>query len=342
MTINVALATSDALVLGCDSIASTTAYFLDPMAIPWRKDAKGEFVKGAGGKLVLDFDPRTDFQEVVTNAWGGVTKLFPIHPIPSPVVAMTAGLAKLNNRPIASIAGDFFAAQEQKTKKLVKIDKICNAFLAFMREAYEKHYKDRNVPDVIKMAPSFLIGGYGRDDPFPSILRINVKENKVTPAFVGGRTGVSWNGQSDAVERFIRGYDDEARYDLRKKIEAGLQAHGDNLTKYFTERINAILDKLGATMPSEIVIKPPNAPAVSIGWDDYRLPLDYANLPLQEAVNFVSFLVMLQAGRARFALGVPTVGGRTHVGVVTREKGFVLLNEPELIHRHTGFGHDPQ
>ena len=45
--------------------------------------------------------------------------------------------------------------------------------------------------------------------------------------------------------------------------------------------------------------------------------IDYANLPHQEAINFVSFLVLLQDGRARFGRGVPTVGGRTHIGIIT-------------------------
>jgi hypothetical protein len=62
-------------------------------------------------------------------------------------------------------------------------------------------------------------------------------------------------------------------------------------------------------------------------------------MPIQEAINFVAFLVNLQAGKDRFARGVPTVGGRVHVGVV-RKEGFELLNEPKLTHRYTGFGDD--
>jgi hypothetical protein len=32
MTVNIGLVTSDDVVLGCDSVASTTDYFLDPIA----------------------------------------------------------------------------------------------------------------------------------------------------------------------------------------------------------------------------------------------------------------------------------------------------------------------
>ncbi len=91
MTINVALATSDALVIGCDSIASTVTYFVDPIAIHARRESA--LTPDASGKYTLEFTAE-DIEPVVTNAWGGVTKMFEIHPKPSPIVAATAGLAK--------------------------------------------------------------------------------------------------------------------------------------------------------------------------------------------------------------------------------------------------------
>jgi hypothetical protein len=51
MTINVALATSDAVVLGCDSIASVTGYFLDPTDLPWVEGPDGKPIKDADGKF---------------------------------------------------------------------------------------------------------------------------------------------------------------------------------------------------------------------------------------------------------------------------------------------------
>jgi hypothetical protein len=74
MTVNIGLVTSDAVVLGCDSVASTTNYFLDPIALPWVKGADGKHLKDANGKFSLSFD-FDDYQPLVTNAWGGVTKM---------------------------------------------------------------------------------------------------------------------------------------------------------------------------------------------------------------------------------------------------------------------------
>jgi hypothetical protein len=69
----------------------------------------------------------------------------------------------------------------------------------------------------------------------------------------------------------------------------------------------------------------------------YRCDIANGNLPLQDAVDLASFLVGLQSGKSKFAMGVPRAGGRTHVGVVTRYEGFRMLGEPELRHTHVGF-----
>lgn len=342
MTINVGLVTSDALVLGCDSIATVTAYFLDPFALTWNTDAAGKLIEDAEGKYSVQFDFR-DLQPLVTNAWGGVTKMFEIHPAPTPVVAVTAGAAKLNDRPIASYGMEFFSSmQKREKKKFVKVDVICRQFLAYMRNEFERHYASSPLPDSLKEGPEFIVGGYGRDDDFPSIFRVSVKDNRISQEFSAGKTGISWNGQSDAVERFIRGYDSSLKHDFETKIAAELTAYSKTITNYVAETINKILDLLEQKLPDGVKIELPEIKKIETPWNKYNVSIDYANLPLQDAIELVSFLVNVQAGRAKFARGVATVGGRTHIGVITKAKGFQLLNEPQLAHRHTGFGDDLQ
>ena len=145
MTVNVGLVTAEALVLGCDSVASTSGYFLDPIALPWTVGADGKPIRDADGKFSLKFNYQ-DYQSVVTNAWGGVTKMFEIHPSPSPVVAVTAGLAKLNDRPMASYADEFLSLCSRRATKLVKIETISRQFLQFMRRKYDAHYKGSQWP----------------------------------------------------------------------------------------------------------------------------------------------------------------------------------------------------
>jgi hypothetical protein len=234
-----------------------------------------------------------------------------------------------------------FTTFKPGNEKNTEIKTICDDFLKFLREKYDQNYADSPVPEQFREGPVLLVGGYGKDDVFPSICRMNIQRNRVTCTFEKGHTGVSWNGQSDAVERFIRGYDRDARADIRSTLRGALTTQAEGLTTFFTKKINEILDKLGEKMPDGIDLQLPDAPSTAIDWNQYKFPLNYGNLPIQDAVNFVSFLVLIQAGKSRFAAGVPTVGGRTHIGVVTRDKGFRLLNEPELQHRYTGFSDDP-
>src|SRR5579871_474563 len=99
MTINVAVVTSEALVLGCDSIASTMRYFVDPFSVP--------SVDLGDGKVQLTVST-DDIVPHVTNSWDGVTKMFLLnHAGGTPVAAVTAGLAKMNDRSMSSYANQF-------------------------------------------------------------------------------------------------------------------------------------------------------------------------------------------------------------------------------------------
>lgn len=340
MTINVALVTSEGLVFGCDSIASTTAYLVDPFALNWPMDQQGQSLKDAGGKPLMSYDPSM-IQQVVTNAWGGVTKMCPIHDDSTPVVAVTAGLAKLNERTIKSLCDEFSAKQKRRRKeRLVTVESVAKEFLVFFRKEYEKHYENSPILEEYRDGPEFLVGGYGKDDPFPSLFRIKVKENSIDNQFSNAHFGLAWAGQSDAVERLIRGYDGSLRALIEKEIEQQSESHHQTMTEAMARILDDILKRIGATLPAGVNTELPQRVKPQIQWDKYRLPIGYSNLPLQDAIDFVAFLVSLQSGRSKFSYGVATVGGRTHIGIVTKSEGFTMLEEPKLRHRHTGFADD--
>ena len=289
MTVNIGLITSEALVLGCDSVASTSKPFLDPMSLPWELDSNGVPLE-EDGKYTLKFN-FGDFEQVVTSAWGGVTKMFQIHPNPSPVVAVSAGLANLEERSIASHAQEFFRERKsiQSTPgtkgTLVKVETIGRAFLRFMRRRYDAHYRDSQLPDHLKEGPEFLVGGIGRDDPFPSLYRVSVQWNDLQSHFSGGACGIAWNGQADAVERFIRGFDNAVRSHVEDAIRQAFEEHGTKTQTYITDLVNGILDKLNQPLPEGTKIEAPKVDAVGLSWEQFAIPIDYSNLPLQEAVN---------------------------------------------------------
>src|SRR6202021_3958714 len=101
------------------------------------------------------------------------------------------------------------------------VEVICSRFLSFIRNKYDRGYKNSRLPKQLREGPEFLAAGFGRDDNFPTLFRILVNENRITQHFDTARihTGLAWNGQSDAVERFIRGYDSEIRGHVKNVVK---------------------------------------------------------------------------------------------------------------------------
>ena len=280
MTINVALATAEAIVFGCDSTSSVTQSMLNPFALPYTQDAQG--------KYKVEFDQK-NLTSVVTNSWDGTKKMLMISEGNNPVVAVTAGMARLNERSMASLALEF----QQQNELTGSIEDYIEKFSVFMRDCYEEHYKKHPAPVPFQTGPKFLIGGFGAHADYPALFRVKTKENTVEKHLDKGRSGVYWAGQANAVQRIIFGLDGALMHQIQQQA--------------------------------------PNLPLA-----EHQTKISFANLPLQEAVNLVSYLVLVQMGLSRFEDGVPTVGGRIHIGVITKGR-FRLLNEPELVHRHIGF-----
>jgi len=234
MTVNVGLITNEALVLGCDSIASSMAYYLDPFDFILR-DKKDIPIEDKDDKITAKFE-YSDLTRIVTNALGGVTKIFEISSKPAPAAALTSGMAKLNNRTIRNIAEEFFYSNDPNGD----ISSICNDFFKFFRKQYELNYKDATVPEEFWEELQFLVGGYGVDDTFPSLFRINVKTKTVDLVYSEGKCGLAWGGLSEGVERLIFGYDGS----LRRTIEIQMEEYHKSIKNKTISILEDVLSKL--------------------------------------------------------------------------------------------------
>ena len=342
MTINVGLITSEALILGCDSTASTGDFYLDPFADGLQRGPDGKILLDADGRATIKFD-FGELQHIVTDAWGGVTKMFPLCSKYCTVAGVTSGSASLNGRIISSLAADYHRKPKVagKTKKQPRTVKdVAEGFLEFMRAEYDEHYKDSPMPESAREGPEFLVGGFGQNDKFPCIFRVRVKHGTVKEEFAAGNGGLVWNAQSDAVERVIRGYDTRLRTQIEAAAAEAIKAYEDKMNQAALKIVQDILTALNQKMPEGVNTTLPNGISVTLPWQNFKLGVPYSILPLQEAVNFVSYLILIQAGKSRFARGVATVGGRTHIGVITKGKGYRQLNEPDLTHHYIGFADD--
>ncbi len=334
MTINVALVTTDALILGCDSVASTSKTVIEP----WRfldREQDGTAKLDADGKIVARFD-YSAYTTVVTDVWSGVTKMFELCREGSKIAATTAGLAALNDRSMSNLAAQFLQ-EIHGAPGSDQVEEVVKRFLGFMRAAYDQHYEGEAIPDEFKEEIEFLIGGYGVGDHFPSLYRVQTKSNKYEEVYKEGKCGAAWAGQADGVSRLIFGYDHRLKFRAQREAAKAIDKFYDEFSTATAKILEDVLQALGKDLPAGISAELPAKPQVDFPWGDFQLDIEFQNLPLQDAVDCVSYLVNLQSGRAKFVRGVATVGGRTHIGVLTRTRDFRMLSEPEIIHRNTGF-----
>lgn len=331
MTVNVALLTDDAIVFGCDSIASVTTPLLDPFspALSIKKS------KTDPSKLTLEFET-SSIQSYVTNTWSGVTKLFTIHDGNTPVAAITAGLARLNGKTMEQLAHEFLQHTKKRKSSYIKVSTVANGFLRFLRSEFEENYANSPMNKDYWQGPEFLVGGYGRDASSPALLKIDVKENSVTEVYKVGETGAAWNGQSTAVQRFIRGYDWSFQYSIQQQHEKELKAAHSQMTTKMIEIIAELVEKTGVALPPDLNVDLSLPKPNNLDMSDSHTNIAYASLPLQSAIDLVSHLVNIQSSYSRFESGIPTVGGRILIGIITKSKGLRILGEPELVHNHFG------
>lgn len=340
MTINVAVVTSEAVVLGCDSVSSSFHYLLDPFNFLERHD-DGEIATDDRGQWIAKFDPQF-IQNVVTHARSGVTKMFRLCGDDNPVAGTTAGLAALGGKSISNLVSDY--CRQHHNAQHVTVRSVVEEFSSFMREKYDEHYRMDGTPQEYQWDVEFLIGGQGSSEPFPSLYRVNLKSAdgnaKIWPLYGSDfglqRTGVAWAGQSDAVERLIFGADRHVQHLIEQTVTDQLARMHQQMSQRVMGIVQDTLAALNAPLPAAVDTQLPPLEPVALPWASAQLEVDVANMPLQDAIELASFLVNLQSGKSIFVRGVPTVGGRTHIGLLQRS-GFTMLNEPTLVHRNVGY-----
>lgn len=96
----------------------------------------------------------------------------------------------------------------------------------------------------------------------------------------------------------MRGYDKDLRAHVQTEVGRALADHNAATVAYITDLVNDLLDRTRQTMPDGVTISPPTLDRVDLRWNDFGIPIDFSDLPLQEAVNFVSAMVMAQASKS--------------------------------------------
>lgn len=329
MTTLVALATKDALVMGCDSLGSTMKKMIDPYAL-----AKDFFDPEKGWKLKVDRDGNPllkEFkdiddkaQEIPYNQMTHVTKMFSLSPLEMGV--MVTGISSIGDRTIKSLVNEFkrtdVAFNEKKRPPNYTVNTISNRLFKFIGEYYKKKYSETMAKPTLEL----MVGGYDKQKPIPTIYRICVHKNEVVSPLNGG-FGIAFGGQMQEIQRLVFGTDFINKIRLSWRFEELFDRYRDLLQDSLKKK--GISEKLKRYTSFGDKLK------LFKDWGFYEFVAEWEDFSEQNAIECVNFFVEIMIKSQQFSSMLPMVGGDVHIGLITKEDGFLFVSREE--YEHEGF-----
>lgn len=337
MTINIALATYDSIVLGCDSLSSMVEQAIFPRNCGIALDKDGNPIQDVNGNFVVALADE-NWRDVATTVFGGVSKMFCIYDHEDMAVgAITAGLATIAGISIAEQAKRFKKRMVSERREFTSVEEVARAFSSYIEELWEADFPEehrRGMPRVFMPTVQFIIAGFDANGGTGRVYKLDIAQSFMQEQFPDRQhSGICWGGMSNYVERLMQGVDDSLKITVGRELAKAMAQQRQTTVS----DISAALDAAHIVLPDDMELHITEEQPPTLPWDSVTADIDFANLSTQYAVELVELLVNTQSGMQRFARGIPTVGGRTHIGVLKRGEGFQLLNEPKLQHKHTGY-----
>lgn len=263
MTIAISMKVNDGVVLAADS--ATTILGRDP--------------QGATG---------------VINIYDNANKIFNLRK-GLPIGAITWGAGSIGHASISTIAKDFRKKLTEDKADTFSIDsqsytikEVAEKFKNFVYEdLYVNEFKDwKEKPHL-----GFMIVGYSTGATLAEEWRIDIINGACNgPCQVRDQkvTGLTWNGEPEAITRLYLGFGTALPQALK---EFGLEE----------DKINKIMEfcRMRLTIP---MVTPP--------------------MPIQDAIDLAEFLVETTVKFSKFSPGAPTVGGPIEIAAITKHEGF--------------------
>jgi len=220
-----------------------------------------------------------------------------------PIGTLTWGLSQIGARTIESLIKEFETLPESEVKDY-KVKDLADKLCDFIKKRYDALFTNKKEAKK-KPGLGMIVCGFSKGQYFPEeyrmILPIETQPVRLRPDLPDGRPnfGANWYGLTDPIVRFYLGYD---------------------------QRLPQIM--------KELSIEDGKIKQITKGFE-YQVV--FPGMPLQDAIDFASFLVELCIWRNRFVIGAPKVGGNIDVAVITHDKfEWVSRKEWKSIKRERG------
>jgi hypothetical protein len=321
MTTLAAIATKDALVMGCDSLGSVTMYFVNPARLYDFFDPDNGYklkLDEHGTPVLKDLDTVYGMAEILPyNHMTHVDKLFSLRPLEMGV--MVTGLASIADFTVKNLINQF-KGQDKAFKQTGRkpanftVKSVAERLLKFIYGFYDKAYKDWANKPVLEL----MIGGYDKQKHTPNIYRIHVHEKRIES--MGDGFGVVFGGQMTEIQRLVFGTDSLNRIMLVDRAR--------RLVAKYREQVLTALRENGVRFDiPEVQLK--DYDIFSDGWSLQALDAEWGDFSERNAIECVKFFIDIMVKSQQFSNKLPTVGGDVHIAIITKTDGFknVLFNE---------------
>jgi hypothetical protein len=206
----------------------------------------------------------------------------------------------LGNIGTRSMEGLVLEACKQMDSDVTDVEAVAQALYDHLRTEYDAAFD--GLGHEQKPACGFLIGGYSADEPLARLMEFEFPDAEGPTENLGPEDfGATWRGIDWPFTRLWRGF--------APSMVARLQ-NEDGIAE---ARIGELVDPL-------------------------EIGLAYEGMPVQDAINFATYILDTTIGAVRFAPGVAPCGGPLQLAAVIPDDGFRWVAKPELhmppIHQH--------
>ena len=327
MTTTISLAARDFIVVGCDSLATTSVDLVFPHELASEFfDAAGSLKLDGNGQPLLKTSAQIweKAKSMPVDQLPSVTKLYDLEPIRA--CLLFAGTSRIGDITIQNFVESFQAHKEVKKRRSnYTIEWLSNHLKDHVMDIYEKEIKE----PWARPGMQILVSGYSAKHDYPEVWKLaftykrdtNVFECDVLNPTPRKTFNIIFGGQYDVIQRVVLGIDESSYWSLRGRIV-------DALSQFYDEM-----------MLSAQVIHPAIAIPKPNFWEDKynifradsggatRLSSDIGSLSEQAGIDFVRFLIDIMIKAQEFSSSIPTVGGKIHVAILTKSKPFKWLSK---------------
>ena len=334
MTTILSLAARDFIVVGCDSLATTSDDLIFPYEITSEFfDDKGDLKLNASGKPLLQKSAQiwNKTKSMPVNQLPSVTKLYDLEPMRA--CMLFAGTSIIGNTTIWNLVDTFKADPEVVAKSSTyTVEWLAQKLRVFIEQLYQREIEHEWMrPDM-----EIMLSGYSSDDRNPEIWKLSFSykrgdakfECDVSNPVPRGKFNLIFGGQYDVIQRVVNGIDWPSYWSLRERTFKMLDEYHDEMQA-----------KIQAIDPAITVPKPDFWDnKYDIFGDDQggvtRIFSDAGGLSEQAGIDFVYFLIDVMIKAQEFSSSIATVGGKIHVAMLAKSTKFKWISKEGFTFEH--------